>query len=200
MGLQQDFQTREKIFSGRLNGLKKLTLRFPRVPPEGDGGREVAGGRGQRAAQQQRAWAQRSRAARPRKPKQRGPRTTPLAGLLPMASPCQRVARLHRQGPGTAPDGPASRAWPRSTLGASAGTAARKGPGRGGYGGWLLFFSSVPHRPGTAPQTAHGTAQREQPPSLGRNFTAASMGTLGGAAPTGAGGLQAPGPIMGPLI
>lgn len=101
-----------------------------------------------------------------------------------------------RHGPGRA----ASRAWPRSTLGASAGTAARKGARRGGYGGWLLFFSSVPHRPGSAPQTAHGTAQREQPPSLGRNFTAASMGTLGGAAPSGAGGLQAPGPIMGPLI
>lgn len=101
-----------------------------------------------------------------------------------------------RHGPGRA----ASRAWPRSTLGASAGTAAREGPYRGGYGGWLLFFSSVPHRPGPAPQTAHGTAQREQPSSLGRNITAASMGTLGGAAPTGAGGLQAPGPIMGPLI
>lgn len=187
MGLQQDFQTREKIFSARLNGLKKPTLRPHECPRRGTAGGRSPGGEG----------SEQHSSSAPGRAGQEQPRLLVCSLWLRHVKGWRDKAPTRpRHGPGRA----ASRAWPRSALGASAGTAARKGARRGGYGGWLLFFSSVPHRPGSAPQTAHGTAQREQPPSLGRNFTAASMGTLGGAAPTGAGGLQAPGPIMGPLI
>lgn len=46
MGLQQDFQTREKIFSVRLNGLKKLTLRSHECPRRGTADGRSPGGEG----------------------------------------------------------------------------------------------------------------------------------------------------------
>ena len=46
MGLQQDFQTREKIFSVRLNGLKKPTLRSHECPRRGTADGRSPGGEG----------------------------------------------------------------------------------------------------------------------------------------------------------
>lgn len=129
--------TRKNIFSPSERA-EKANPAPPRVPPEGDGGREVAGGRGQRAAQQQRAWA-------------RGPRTTPLAGLLPKALPCQRVARLHRQGPGTALDGPRPEHGPALLSGPAQGQ--RHGKGRAGAGMAAGYSSFLPFR--TVPDPRH---------------------------------------------